>query len=700
MAKSSNLAPFFYPESVAVVGASRDETRPSGIVLKNLLHSFHGRVYPVNPKHPELLGIPCFPSVTAIDEAVSLSVLITPPDVIPALLEEHAAKGVGHVIIASAGFGETEGGAGLEGKIKEIAGKSGIRIIGPNCLGIYHPAAGLDTFFLPYDRVPRPPEGNISIISQSGSILGTAMILMEEEGLGVAKAVSYGNRADVDESELMDYLGADDETGVIGLCVESIGDGRGFIRAVQGCGKPVVAIKLGQEPAGKRAARSHTGSIAGRYEVFQAAFRRCGIFEAGTLEEFLDLLKVLSMQRPGNGRRVLIVTNAGGIGVMTADLCNKEGLDVPDLPNEPKERLRRLLPPYYSLSNPVDLTGNSTDDQFALVLRTCMGHFDAAILIPFMTVPGVTPNLGDVIIQAVQAFRKPILSLSPFSKDGERLKESFRRHGIPILPAPQRVVRALFHLLKARPVEPLPDRVRNYQEVKSILTDGGKERGKLLSQPYKNRFLDALGFRYPEAVRVRERSGAVSAAQAIGFPLAVKIASPDILHKTDAGGVRLDIRTVRELEEAYEEVIASAKRLVPDARIIGVDIEAMAPAGIEVIIGGIRDPQFGPVVMFGLGGIFVETIRDVAFGIAPVTYPAARELVESIKGYPLLKGVRGMKGMDVDSIIKAVVTVSEVITQCPEIEEIEFNPAIVHPLGHPLGHPSGMTVVDARVILR
>lgn len=696
MAESTNLAPFFYPESIAVVGASRDETRPSGIVLKNLLYRFHGRIYPVNPKHSELLGIPCFPSVTAIDEAVSLSVLITPPDVIPALLEEHAAKGVGYVIIASAGFGETEGGAGLEGKIKEIAGRSGIRIIGPNCLGIYHPAAGLDTFFLPYDRVPRPTEGNISIISQSGSVLGTAMILMEEEGLGVAKAVSYGNRADVDESELIGYLGADDETGVIGLCVESIDDGRGFIRAVQGCGKPVVAIKLGQEPAGKRAARSHTGSIAGRYEVFQAAFRRCGIFEAGTLEEFLDLLKVLSMQRPGKGRRVLIVTNAGGIGVMTADLCNKEGLDVPDLPDEPKERLRELLPPYYSFSNPLDLTGNSTDEQFALVLRTCMEHFDAVILIPFMTVPGVTPDLGDVIIRSItqvdRAFLKPILSLSPFSEDGKRLKESFRRYGIPILPTPLRVVRALSHLLKTRSVEPLPDRIGDYPEVRSILMDAEKEGENLLSLPYQNRVLDALGFSYPEAVRVRERSGAVSAAHAIGFPLAVKIASPDILHKTEAGGVRLDIRTVQELESAYEEVIASAKRHAPDARVLGVDIEAMAPAGVEVIIGGIRDPQFGPVVMFGLGGIFVETIRDVAFGIAPVTYPAARELVESIKGYPLLKGVRGMEGMNVDSIIRAIVTVSEVITQCPGIEEIEFNPAIVH--------PSGMTVVDARIILR
>lgn len=692
MAKLSNLAPFFYPESVAVIGASQDETRPSGIVLKNLLHSFPGRIYPVNPKHSELLGIPCFPSVTAIREAVSLSVLITPPDVIPALLEEHAAKGVGYVIIASAGFGETEGGAGLEGKIKEIAGRSGIRIIGPNCLGIYHPSAGLDTFFLPYDRVPRPPGGNISIISQSGSILGTAMILMEEEGLGVAKAVSYGNRADVDESELIEYLSADEETGVIGLCVESIGDGRGFIRAAQGCGKPIVAIKLGQEPAGKRAARSHTGSIAGRYEVFQAAFRRGGISEAGTLEEFLDLLKVLSMQKPGKGRRVLIVTNAGGISVMTADLCNKEGLDVPDLPHEPKERLRKLLPPYYSLSNPVDLTGNSTDDQFALVLRTCMDYFDAAILIPFMTVPGVTPNLGDVIIQSVQAFRKPILSLCPFSEDGKELKRSFRRYGISILPTPLRVVRALSHLLKTRSVEPLPDGIRDYPEVKSILVNAKREGGNLLSMPYKNRIFDALGFRYPEAVRARERSEAISAAHAIGFPLAVKIASPDILHKTDAGGVRLDIRTVQELEKAYEEVIASAKRHAPDARILGVDVEAMAPAGVEVIIGGIRDPQFGPVVMFGLGGIFVETIRDVAFGIAPVTYPAARELVESIKGYPLLKGVRGMEGMDVESIIKAIVTVSEVITQCSEIEEIEFNPAIAH--------SSGMTVVDARMILR
>jgi len=701
MAKSSNLAPFFYPESVAVVGASRDDTKPSGIVLKNLLHSFHGRIYPVNPGYSELLGLPCFPDVKSIGDAVSLSLLITPPDIVPALLEEHAAKGIGHVIIASSGFGETEGGVGLEVRIKEIACRSGIRIIGPNCLGIYHPATGLDTFFLPYERVPRPPAGKISILSQSGSILGTTMILMGEEGLGIAKAVSYGNRVDVDESELVEYLGRDDETGVIGLCIESVGDGRRFIRAVQGCGKPVVALKLGREPAGKRASRSHTGSIAGRYEIFRAAFRRCGIFEAETLEEFLDLLKVLSMQRrQGKGKiegnRVLIVTNAGGIGVMTADLCNQEGLDVPDLPEEPKERLKKLLPPYYSLSNPVDLTGNSTDDQFGLVLRTCLDHFDAAILIPFMTVPGVTPELGDVIVrsvtQAVGSLQRPILSLCPFSEEGKGLKRSFERYGIAILPTPSRVVRVLSHLLKTRPVEILPEKIRDYPEVESILLAARGEGESVLSLQHRNRLLDVLGFRYPGTVRVEKRSGLVHAAETLGFPLSVKIASPDILHKTEVGGVVLDIRTIQELEKAYEDVIASARRHVPDARIFGVDVEAMVPAGVEVIIGGIRDPQFGPVVMVGLGGIFVEIIRDVAFGIAPLSYSEARHMVESLRGYPLIEGFRGREGADVDSIIRAAVTVSEVIARYPWIEEMEFNPVIVH--------ETGMTVVDARIVLR
>src|SRR3990172_3465659 len=688
MARPSDLDPFFYPESIAVIGASADTAKPSGIVLMNLLNSFQGRIYPVNPKHAALRGIPCFPSVTAIPGKVSLSILITPPAIIPELLREHAAKDIHHVIIASAGFGETETGAELERDIREISDRLNIRIIGPNCLGVFHPSAGLDTFFLPHDRVSRPREGGISIISQSGSILGLTMILLAEEGLGIAKAVSYGNRVDVGEAELLEYLSVDDETKVIGLCIESISDGRRFIRAAQRCDKPVVVMKLGQEPAGKKASRSHTGSMSGDYEIFRAAFRRSGVSEARTIEEFLDLLKVFSMQKPRVGRRVLILTNAGGVSVMAADHCNQAGLDVPDLPAELKERLRAVLPPYYSLANPVDLTGNSTDDEFALVLRTCLEHFDAAILIPFMTVPGVTPNLGAVIINAIQDCHRPIISLSPYARDGERVKEAFTKHGIPILTTPIRIVQALSQLLRDRSVEPLSEGTAAYPAVTSILRT--KMGTDLLSVDEKHRFLDALQIRYPKAIRAKTQAEAILAAQTIGLPVALKIASPDILHKTDAGGVRLNIRRLQELRKAYGEVTRSARQYRPDARILGVDVEEMVPPGVEVIIGGIQDPQFGPVVMCGLGGILVETIRDVVFEIAPATCNGARRMLESINGYPVLKGVRGRQGVDLESLTKVIVSISEVIASHPEIDEIELNPL--------MAYPSGVIAVDVRII--
>ena len=691
MTKPHNLDPFFYPHSIAIVGASADENRPAGIVLKNLLNSFHGEIYPVNPKYTDLHGTQCFPSVTAIPSEVSLSVLITPPAIIPELLKEHAEKNIRNVIIASAGFGETEGGGELEQEIKEIASRLCIRIIGPNCLGVFHPSVGLDTFFLPYDRVPRPHSGTISIVSQSGSILGVTLILLEQGGLGVSKAISYGNRVDVSESELIEYLSADDETNVIGLCVESISDGRRFIRAAQGCPKPIVAMKLGQEPDGQKASRSHTGSMAGRYEIFRAAFRRSGISEAGTFEEFLDLLNVFSMQKPSKGRRVLILTNAGGIGVMTADHCNKEGLEVSDIPPDPKEKLKALLPSYYSISNPVDLTGSSTDKEFVLVLSTCLDYFDAAILIPFMTVPGITPDLGDKIINSVQNFRKPIISLLPYAKEGKKLEESFRRYGIPLLPTPVRVVRALTQLLKKRLIEPLPENISGYQNLTDIITEGKKENINPLSLKSRKRLLDVLNLRYPKSIRAQNESEAIAAAGSIGFPLAIKIASPDIIHKTDANGVRLNIRSVKELQEAYKEMLSSAGRYMPDARILGFDVEEMVNSGIEIIIGGIRDPQFGPVVMFGLGGIFVETLKDVAFEIAPVSYNGAKKMMESIKGYPILAGVRGMEGVDLDSMAKAIVAISEVMTLYPGIGEIDINPAIAS--------SSGMIVVDARIIL-
>lgn len=693
MAGPSNLKPFFYPASVAVIGASQDEIKPSGIVLKNLLNSFKGRIYPVNPHYPSLHGIRCFPSIKSVPDSVDLSVLITPPDAVPALLREHAEKGVRHIIIATSGFGETEGGEGLERDIREIAVSSGIRIIGPNCLGVFHPSSGLDTFFLPSDRVPRPSAGNISVISQSGSVLGTTMILLEQEGLGIAKAVSYGNRVDVSETDLLEYLSSDEETAVIGLCVESIKDGRRFISTAQRCDKPVVAFKLGQEPAGRRASRSHTGSMSGMYEIFQAAFRRCGIFEAGTIEEFLDLLKALSLQKPKTGNKVLIVTNAGGMGVMTADLCNKAGLDVPEIPSEPLKKLRAILPSYYSLGNPIDLTGNSKDAEFGLVLKTCLDYFDAAILIPFMTVPGMTQKLGDVIINSIGNFQKPpipIASLCPFSKDGKMLEDAFGKYGIPLFPTPSRLVKTLAHLLRTTDVEPITEKFRDFSSVSSLIKEKDTEDTNMLSIVDKERLLDAMNLKYPESVRCKTITEAESAAGKIGFPVAMKIVSPDIIHKTDAGGVKLDIRSVTELQQVFEIMTSSVRQYDPEARISGVDIAKMVSPGVELIIGGKRDPQFGPVIMFGLGGIFTEVIRDTAIEIAPVSHSVARRMIESIKGYPVLKGIRNMAGVDLDAIEDAIVTFSEFISAFPDIEEMELNPVIAY--------PKGIVVVDMRII--
>lgn len=708
MAGQQDLNPFFYPESIAIIGASHDENKPSGIVLKNLLHGFYGRIYPVNPHYTELHGIPCFPAISNVPEIVSLSVLITPPDAVPGLLREHTAKGVRHVIIASSGFGETEGGEGLEREIREIAISSGIRIIGPNCLGIFHPSAGLDTFFLPFDRVPRPHAGNISVISQSGSVLGTTMILLEQEGLGIAKAVSYGNRVDVSETDMLEYLSSDDETAVIGLCVESIKDGRRFISAAQICRKPVVALKLGQEPAGRKASRSHTGSMSGMYEIFQAAFRRSGIYEAGTIEEFLDLLKTLSIkksgQKYGKGKRILILTNAGGIGVMAADLCNKAGLDVPEIPPEPLNKLKSILPHYYSLGNPVDLTGNSKDDEFGLVLGTCLGYFDAAILIPFMTVPGITPRLGDVIInstlQSKGGLQKPVVSLCPFSKDGRMLEEAFSRHGIPVFPTPSRLVKTLVQLLSKRETEPVPDKAMDFTGVSGLLKERKKTDLNMLSVAQKETILDAMNLKYPKSKRCKTISEAESAVRDTGFPLALKIASPDILHKTDVGGVKLNIRSFEELRYGFEMISNSVRQHMPEARITGIDVEKMAEPGIELIIGAKRDTEFGPVVMFGFGGIFTEVIKDTAIEIAPVTHNIARRMLESIKGYPVLKGVRNLEGVDLDAIENAVVAISEFISAYPEIEEMEFNPVIAYPSevigARVIG--AGIIVVDMRII--
>ncbi len=449
-----DLSGFFEPKSVAVIGASEKPGKLSGIIIQNLLGAcYRGNLYPVNPSYKEVFGIKCFPSVNDIQTNIDLAVIAIPAPNVPAVLKECGDKKIGSVIIISSGFRETgEEGEGLEKRIKDISNELGIRIVGPNCMGVYSPASCLDTFFIPSERMGRPGPGPVSILSQSGSFAVTFLDILAYEDMGVSKVVNYGNRIDIGESELLRYLADDENTKVVAMYIESVGDGKEFVESASYCSreKAVVAFKAGKRESGASAARSHTGAMAGRYEIYKAAFRKAGVVEAETYGELLDACKILSLQKPSRGKRALVVTDGGGIGVAIADLCGEYGLDIPDLHYGIKERLSKKLPSYYSLGNPVDLTGSATDDEYGIVLREALSgdHYDLAIVTALWGPPALTDRLIDIIAEAEDVTGKPLLICSIGGRFTMSRKGLFEKKGLPVFPSPERAVKAASLLVK------------------------------------------------------------------------------------------------------------------------------------------------------------------------------------------------------------------------------------------------------------
>jgi acyl-CoA synthetase (NDP forming) len=449
-----DLSGFFNPNSIALIGASEKPGKLSGIILQNLLRAcYKGNLYPVNPSYNEIFGLKCFPSVTEIPEEVDLAVIAIPAPNVPKVLKECGDKKIGSVIIVSSGFREVgRDGVQLEKEIKDISIKMGIRLIGPNCMGLYDPIACIDTFFIPPDRMGRPEPGPVAILSQSGSFAVTFLDILAYEGMGVSKVVNYGNRLDIGESELLRYLADDEKTKVIALYIESIEDGREFVKASSYCSKrkAVVAFKAGKREAGASAAHSHTGAMAGRYEIYKAAFRKAGVVEAETYGELLDACKILSFQRPAIGKKTLIVTDGGGIGVAIADLCGEHGLEVVDLPVDVKERLKGRLPSFYTLGNPIDLTGSATDDEYGLVLREALSGdgYDLAIVTALWGPPALTDRLIDIIAESAELTGKPLLICSIGGRFTMSKKSLFEVKGLPVFPSPERAVKAASLLIK------------------------------------------------------------------------------------------------------------------------------------------------------------------------------------------------------------------------------------------------------------
>jgi acetyltransferase len=694
------LEAFFRPSTVAVIGASRDPDKLGHAVLSNLQEGgFSGDLYPVNPKADEILGLKAYPSVTDIPNQVDLAIIVIPYPYVPDVLEECGQENVPAAVVISAGFREA-GREGLEREreLIEIAERHDIRLIGPNCLGVIDTHTPLNATF----AAGMPPDGPISFMSQSGA-LGTAVLDMALAGqIGFSRFVSLGNKADVDEIDLLQAWGDDGESRVILIYVEGLSDGQHFMNVAHGVtrNKPVVAIKSGVTQAGSRAVSSHTGSLAGSEAAYQAAFRQAGVIRAESMEHLFDYARAFAYQPLLQGRRIAIVTNAGGPGILATDAVEHAGLELARFEPETIEALMADLPGAASAANPVDVLGDALADRYEHAIQLVLDDPGVDGVIVIVTPQAMTQieETARVTGEIARGAGKPVLGCFMGQERIEAGVKVLRQYDVPNYPFPERAASAMatladFREEKERPIyDPVHFEV-DEGAVREVF-DTAREEGRVsIGEAEARAILEAYNFAIPPSDLAETPEEAIEIADEMGYPVVLKIASPDILHKTDVGGVKLNLNSPDDVRDAFDLMVYRASRYVPGARIWGCLVQKMAPEGREVLIGMSRDPQFGPLVAFGLGGIYVEALKDVVFRVAPFSRQAAEEMIREIRSYPLLEGVRGEPPADHEAMVDALCRVSQLVTDFPEIVELDINPMLVFEEGR------GGMALDMRLVL-
>jgi acetyltransferase len=666
----SQLDGILRPKSVAVIGASTSPDKLGHEILKNILDGgYQGAVYPINPKADTILDLPCHTNVKELQEPPDLAVLIIPARFVPQAIQDCGEKGVKGAVIITGGFAEAGAeGEELQQQTTEVARKFGVRLIGPNCQGVNNPHHPICASW-PLLTYP----GKVAVISQSGTVGAAMMDWFSEEKLGVSSFVSMGNRADVDEADLIDYFNQDENTEVIAAYIEGIKRPVQFLEVLDRLQKPLVVLKSGRTPKGKVAAESHTKALAGADAIYDSLFKKYNVCRAYTIEEFYDFTKAFAYLKPPKGNTIVFITTSGGAAILGTDQAEQEGLDAAPLPEQVVEAITPLIPAHAIKANPIDLTGDATAQMFGDVIREARDHFDTLGVIFGDPVEGasevVTPAANELVIFLGGA-------------DVER-RERERMHlkGIPVFPTPERGIKALAKVMDRKslsaPQEPtLTLSATGIQlpphEALSLVAEKG---------------LDCTAFALAESP-----GSASEIAQKQGFPVALKVSSPDIVHKSDAGGVQLNLDTAEAVEKAYGELLARVNNSCPQAKIDGVLVNKMAPAGQEVIIGMNRDPQFGPIMLFGLGGVLVEIFRDVALHHPPLSREDALEMIQQIKGYPVLAGYRGQPPVDTNALADCLLAVAQLAEENPKIVEIDLNPVFAY--------PQGALVADARIIMK
>lgn len=691
---------FFNPNAVAVVGASSKPGKVGHAILRNLASSgFQGPIYPVNPHADEILGLKCHRSVVEIEGPVDLAVVVVPAPAVVPVMEECGEKGIGGAVVISAGFKEA-GPEGLarEHDLGEVARKLGIRVVGPNCLGVMSTGSGLNATF----AAGMPNRGNVSLMSQSGALATAIIDWSIQQGIGYSKFVSFGNGVDVGVVDLLRAWEDDEETTVIVAYIEGLPNGPEFIEVARRVSlkKPVIVVKSGSTQAGARAVSSHTGSLAGSEHAYNAAFLQSGVIRAHSMEELFDLAVAFAYQGPPRGRSVGIVTNAGGPGIMATDAADRAGLRLASLEQETVQALREKLPEAANFYNPVDVLGDADAARYRYAAEHLLRDENVDGVIAVLTPQAMTraKEVAEEVASVAAGSQKPVLACFMGGGAMEEAVEVLNDSRVPVYPYPERAVQALARMAEYQEwLEEPPDeyiRVVPYTGGVRRVFEAARVEGRLdLGEVEAREVLKAYGLRVPESEVARSGEEAAEHAEKIGFPVVMKIVSPDILHKSDIGGVRIGIRDRQEATDAYDLMMLRVRRFMPDADLRGVLVQEMIQGGREVIIGSTRDPQFGPLVMFGLGGIYVEVLKDVSFRVAPVGERHARRMVDEIRSAALLRGARGEKGSDIEAIVNTVLVVSQLVTDFPEILEMDINPLKVGEVGE------GAVAVDARITI-
>jgi acetyl coenzyme A synthetase (ADP forming)-like protein len=698
------------PSNVAVLGASNRVGSVGNAVMTNILSGgFNGRVFPVNPSSDTILGVNCYRSILDIEHQVDLAIIITPSKVVPHVMEECGKKGVKTAIIISAGFKEIgEQGKVLEESIKRIAKNYGIRLVGPNCIGIINtdPKISLNASF----TKGMPKSGNIALVSQSGAICVAMLEFAKMRNIGFSKVFSLGNKVDLNENDLLRMLANDTSTKVVLMYIEDLTSGREFIEIASKITgetekrKPILALKVGESAIGAKSISSHTGALAGSKEAYNAIFAQSGVLRVETLEELFDYAIAFAYQPIPSKEGTVVVSNAGGPATIVADAAAKYNLGLARINKTTISELAKILPKTASLINPIDIIGDADHTRYEKALRIVLKdqNVDSCIVVSTPQMMLNMESLTDVMIRINKEFGQKITLLScmmAISGIDNALKK-LDKNKIPQYSFPESATRtiATMHSYRAWVTRPRTD-IRVFsniekEKVRRVFGDVKSKRRYYVHEIEALQVLNAYGLQIPKFRLATTEDECVELAEKVGYPVVLKISSPDIVHKFDAGGVELNLKNGQEVRNAFRKIMQSVRLTQNESKnITGINIQEFIEGGKETILGMKRDPQFGPLLMFGLGGIYVEVFKDVSFRLAPIKELGARNMIESTKAYKLLSGVRGEKPSDIESIIECLQRLSQLVIDFPEIQEIDINPLLV------FQHGNGCKAVDGRIVI-